>query len=123
MVRKEVGNQTAIFNERLKLRAEEEEIALGGSLAGRLNRVAPSAMEQGLQFKPPSVKEGGQGGQISKVMIKIPSEKARTFDLGEKASAGIVEEEVGPGLGAQVGIAGSPAVGIDAMDPLVAEEV
>ena len=123
VIRKEVGNQTAIFNERLKVRAEEEEVALSGSLAGRLNRVAPPAVEKSLQFKPPSVKEGGQGRQVTKVMIEIPSEEARTFDLGEKASAGIVEEEVGPGLGAQVSIAASPAVGIDAVDPLVAEEV
>ena len=123
VVRKEVSNQTAIFNEGLKLRAEEEEVALGGALAGRLNRVAPTALEQGLQFKPPSVKEGGQGRQISKIMIKIPSEEAGTLDLGEKAGAGILEEEVGPGLGAKVGVAGSPAIGIDPMDPLMAKEV
>ena len=123
MIRKEVGNQTAIFNEGLKLRAEEEEVALGGSFAGGLNRVTPPTIEKGLQFKPPRIKEGGQGGQVTDVMVEIASKEARTFDLREKASAGILQEEIGPSLGAQVSIARSPAVGIDAMDPLVSEEV
>ena len=56
-------------------------------------------------------------------MIQVTRKKARAFDLREKASAGILKEEVGPCLRTQVRVARSPAIGIDTMDPLVAKKV
>ena len=80
-------------------------------------------LEKGLQFEPSRFKKGGQGGQVSEVMIQVTRKKARAFDLREKASAGILKEEVGPCLRTQVCVARSPAIGIDTMDPLVAKKV
>ena len=99
VIREKVRDQAAIFNKRLKLRAEEEEVTLGGSFAGWLNWVAPVALEQGLQFKPSRFQKRGQGRQVTEVMIKVSGKKARAFDLREKASTGILKQEVGPRLG------------------------
>ena len=118
-----VRDQTAIFNQRLKLRTEEEEVPLGGPFAGGLDRVAPVALEQGLQFKPSRFQKRGQGRQVTEVVIKVSGKKARAFDLREKASTGILKQEVGPRLGTEVCVARGPAVGIDTMNPLVPEEM